>query len=58
LLDRAVYVAKATMKEQRIVRDLRAVGAERGDCFAMVVVAKKKHAGVLVGEVPFRKVVA
>jgi precorrin-2/cobalt-factor-2 C20-methyltransferase len=58
LLDRAVYVAKATMKEQRIVRDLRAVGAERGDCFAMVVVAKKEHAGVLVGEVPFRKVVA
>jgi precorrin-2/cobalt-factor-2 C20-methyltransferase len=58
LLDRAVYVAKATMKEQRIVRDLRAVGAERGDCFAMVIVAKKEHAGVLVGEVPFRKVVA
>jgi precorrin-2/cobalt-factor-2 C20-methyltransferase len=56
LLDRAVYVAKATMKEQRIVTDVRSVGAERGDCFAMVVVAKKQHAGVLVGEVPFRKV--
>jgi len=54
LLDRAVYVAKATMREQRIVRDLRSVGAERGDCFAMVVVAKKEHAGVLVGEAPFR----
>lgn len=48
LLDRAVYVAKATMKEQRIVRDLREVGAERGDCFAMVVVAKKERNGVLV----------
>jgi precorrin-2/cobalt-factor-2 C20-methyltransferase len=56
LLDRAVYVSKATMKEQRIVRDLRSVEAERGDCFAMVVVAKKEHAGVLVGEAPFRKV--
>jgi precorrin-2/cobalt-factor-2 C20-methyltransferase len=48
LLDRAIYVAKATMKEQRIVRDLRAVGAERGDCFAMVIVAKKDRAGVLM----------
>ncbi len=48
LLDRAVYVAKATMREQRIVRDLRAVGDERGDCFAMVVVAKKERNGVLV----------
>jgi precorrin-2/cobalt-factor-2 C20-methyltransferase len=48
LLDRAIYVAKATMREQRIVRDLREVGAERGDCFAMVVVAKKERNGVLV----------
>lgn len=48
LLDRALYVARATMKEQRIVRDLRQVGAERGDCFAMVVVAKKERNGVLV----------
>jgi precorrin-2/cobalt-factor-2 C20-methyltransferase len=53
LLDRAVYVAKATMREQRIVRDLRTVTAERGDCFAMVIVAKKERSGVLVGEVPF-----
>jgi precorrin-2/cobalt-factor-2 C20-methyltransferase len=48
LLDRAVYVAKATMREQRVVRDLRAVGAEHGDCFAMVVVAKKERSGVLL----------
>lgn len=48
LLDRAVYVAKATMREQRIVRDLRAVGDERGDCFAMVIIAKKERNGVLV----------
>jgi precorrin-2/cobalt-factor-2 C20-methyltransferase len=50
LLDRAIYVAKATMKEQRIVRDLSSVSAERGDCFAMVIVAKKERAGVLLGQ--------
>jgi precorrin-2/cobalt-factor-2 C20-methyltransferase len=49
LLDRAVYVAKATMKEQRIVRQLDTVAAERGDCFAMVIVSKKERAGVLIG---------
>jgi precorrin-2/cobalt-factor-2 C20-methyltransferase len=48
LIDRAVYVAKATMQGQRIVRDLRSVSDERGDCFAMVVVAKKERNGVLV----------
>ena len=52
LVDRAVYVAKATMAEQRIVRDLTSVKAERGDCFAMVIVSKKERAGVLVGESP------
>jgi precorrin-2/cobalt-factor-2 C20-methyltransferase len=50
LLERAVYVAKATMREQRIERDLRRVGAERGDCFAMVIVAKKERDGVLIGK--------
>jgi precorrin-2/cobalt-factor-2 C20-methyltransferase len=49
LLDRAVYVAKATMKEQRIVRDLGSVSGERGDCFAMVIVSKKERAGILMG---------
>jgi precorrin-2/cobalt-factor-2 C20-methyltransferase len=48
LLDRAVYVSRATMAEQRVVRDVRAVASERGDCFAMVVVAKKERAGLLV----------
>ncbi|MGH8581995.1 MAG: precorrin-2 C(20)-methyltransferase [Gammaproteobacteria bacterium] len=52
LLDRAVYVSRATMREQRIVRDLRAVGAERGDCFAMVVVSRKERSGLLAGTVP------
>jgi precorrin-2/cobalt-factor-2 C20-methyltransferase len=49
LLDRAVYVSRATMPEQRIVRDLASVTAERGDCFAMVVIAKKTRAGLLTG---------
>jgi hypothetical protein len=37
------------MREQRVVRDLREVSSERGDCFAMVVVAKKQRNGVLAG---------
>jgi precorrin-2/cobalt-factor-2 C20-methyltransferase len=49
LLDNAVYVAKATMTQQRIVRDLRDVGTERGDCFAMVIVTRGDRAGVLLG---------
>ncbi len=56
LLDRAVYVSKATMSEQRMVRDLRAVRTERGDCFAMVVVSRKERSGILAGTVPFREV--
>ncbi len=54
LLDRAVYVSKATMAEQRIVRNLRLVQAERGDCFAMVIVSRKEHSGLLAGAVPLR----
>ncbi len=50
LLDRAVFVSKATMPEQRIVRDLRAAQDERGDCFAMVVVTRGERSGLLVGE--------
>jgi precorrin-2/cobalt-factor-2 C20-methyltransferase len=52
LLDRAVYVAKATMSGQRIVRDVREIAAERGDCFAMLVVTQKVRSGVVVGDVP------
>ncbi|AUX19825.1 precorrin-2 C20-methyltransferase [Sorangium cellulosum] len=50
LLERAVFVSKATMPEQRIVRDLRAAQGERGDCFAMVVVTRGERSGLLVGE--------
>jgi precorrin-2/cobalt-factor-2 C20-methyltransferase len=58
LVDKAVYVSKATMKEERIVRDVRAVREEHGDCFAMIIVAKKERSGVLVGDVPFAARVA
>ena len=51
LTDRAVYVSKATMPEQRIERDLRKVAGEYGDCFGMVVVARKDRSGVLAGDV-------
>jgi len=51
LVDKAAYVAKATMPEQKIVTDLREVRAERGDCFAMVVVARRERSGVLAGDV-------
>jgi precorrin-2/cobalt-factor-2 C20-methyltransferase len=51
LLGKAVYVSKASMAEQHIERDLRAVARTHGDCFAMVVVAKKQASGVLLGEV-------
>lgn len=49
LLDRAVHVSRATMAAQRVTRDLRQVGPERGDCFAMVVVTKRERSGVLLG---------
>ena len=51
LLDRAVYVSRATMAEQRIRRDLTALRDQRGDCFAMVVVSRKERSGVLAGDV-------
>jgi precorrin-2/cobalt-factor-2 C20-methyltransferase len=53
LIEKAVYVSKATMAEQRIERDVRAVAAERGDCFAMMIVSRRQRSGVLVGDAPF-----
>jgi precorrin-2/cobalt-factor-2 C20-methyltransferase len=52
LTDRAVYVSKASMREQRIVHGVREMTPERRDCFAMVVVSRKERSGVLAGEVP------
>jgi len=53
LVEKAIYVSKATMAEQTVVRDLRSVRGQYGDCFAMVIVAKKERNGVLAGDVPF-----
>jgi precorrin-2/cobalt-factor-2 C20-methyltransferase len=52
LVDRAVYVSKATMAEERVVRDVRTIQAERGDCFAMMIVSRKERNGILAGRVP------
>jgi precorrin-2/cobalt-factor-2 C20-methyltransferase len=49
LLDKAVYVSKATMRDERIVRDVRDVREGRGDCFAMMLVARRERHGVLLG---------
>lgn len=54
LADKAVYVSRATMPDQRIVRDITTGDAESGDCFAMAIVAKKQRNGVLAGDVPPR----
>lgn len=51
LLDCAHFVSRATMKTQRVERDVRAIANERGGCFAMMVIAKKKRNGVLAGDV-------
>jgi precorrin-2/cobalt-factor-2 C20-methyltransferase len=51
LTDKAVYVSRATMDDERIERDVRRVSAAYGDCFAMVMVARKERSGVLAGEV-------
>lgn len=51
LVDRAVYVSRATMPEERIERDVRAASGAYGDCFGMVVVARKERSGVLAGDV-------
>ncbi|MBF6569410.1 MAG: precorrin-2 C(20)-methyltransferase [Candidatus Binataceae bacterium] len=51
LTEKAVYVSKATMREQKIVKDFSAVRGESGDCFAMIIVTRKERSGVLAGEV-------
>jgi hypothetical protein len=40
------------MADERVERDVRRVSQQYGDCFAMVVVAKRKASGVLLGDVP------
>jgi precorrin-2/cobalt-factor-2 C20-methyltransferase len=50
LVDKAVYVSRATMDEQRVVRDIRTIPKEYGDCFAMTIVSKKQRSGILAGD--------
>ena len=50
LLDRAVYVSKATMAKQKIVRDIASIKNDRCDYFSMVVVSKKDRSGILEGK--------
>jgi len=52
ITDKAVFVSRATMPEERVVRDVRDAIDAYGDCFSMVIVARGERAGLLVGEVP------
>lgn len=54
LLDRAVYVSKATTGEERIVRDLRSIRNDRCDYFSMVMVARRDRSGILAGAATLR----
>ncbi|MCG8424122.1 MAG: precorrin-2 C(20)-methyltransferase [Proteobacteria bacterium] len=56
LVQKAVYVCRATMGGQTIVRDVREIRQQRGDCFAMMIIAKKSHSGVLLGDVAQRQI--
>ena len=51
LIDKAVFVSKATMAEQHVVKNLREASDAYGDCFAMVIVSRKERNGVLGGDV-------
>jgi len=51
LTNRAVFASRATMEDERVERDVRNVAGDYGDCFAMVVVARKERSGVLAGDV-------
>ncbi len=51
LAEKTVYVSRATMPDQRIVRDVRQADKEYGDCFAMAIVSKKQRNGILAGDV-------
>ncbi|HLJ87097.1 MAG TPA: precorrin-2 C(20)-methyltransferase [Candidatus Angelobacter sp.] len=50
LVDKAVYVSRATMPDQRIVRDIRSSSTEYGDCFAMAIVSKKSRSRAIAGD--------
>lgn len=47
LLDAAIYVSKATTKQEKIVTDIRKIKNDFCDYFSMVVVSKKNRSGIL-----------
>lgn len=49
LTDRAFFVSKATMRDERVVRDVRSLGNEHGGCFAMMIVKRRERSGILLG---------
>lgn len=50
LTDDAFFVSRATMPDQRVVRDVRSLREERGGCFAMLIVKRRDRRGRLLGE--------
>lgn len=50
LLDKAVYISKATTRQQKVVRNLKSIEKDRCDYFSMIVVAKRTNSGVLAGK--------
>ncbi len=50
LTDQAFFVARATMAEQRIERNVRSLREEHGGCFAMMIVKRQDRSGLLMGE--------
>lgn len=51
LLDHAVYIERATSKEEKIVRDLRNFKQDKCVYFSMIIVNKKHRSGLLQGRV-------
>lgn len=52
LTDRAFFVSRATMSDQRLERDVRKLSHEHGGCFSMMIVKRGDRSGVLLGNTP------
>lgn len=50
LLDKAVYVSKATMQYQQIITDIASIKNDKCDYFSMVLVTKREKDGILIGK--------
>ena len=47
LLDKAVYVSRATMDQEKIVHDIAGMRNNKCDYFSMVMISRKERDGVL-----------